>query len=118
MDEPREYTQQEIRDQFVAFIAEQIDHWTTSSAYAELPPRERLTRCLISILAVIDDGGSSLPPFLLAPACTGQSAVLTYDRPYYADQGRNWYPDNPPYAVKGNIAEFLAQALRERCLPD
>jgi len=83
MSEPREYTVDEIREQFLADIWRKVDYWE------QLPnktKRERLSGLVHSVLAALDGCALSVPGFLLIPN------PHPSDKEFHEARGENWYP--------------------------
>jgi len=90
---PRQYTSDEIRDQFLESIWMAVDEWAkTTHAHDE---RDRCSGLAHSILTIIDglDGGFR-SGFHLVP--TGH-----YTNPsHWRGQGKNWWPVNDDFDIE------------------
>lgn len=83
--EPRAYTSDEIKDEFLGEIRSCVRFWSQNSRQMEEKTIEdRLNGLAFSILSVID-GTSSLPAFNLAVSPHPD------DKGYCQEQGENWY---------------------------
>lgn len=93
-DEPREYTMDEIRQEFL----EQV--WTTIDYWHNLPDktcRDRMEGLAFSLLVILD-GGTSLPAFIVAPATHPD------DKAFFISEDENWYPENYDIDIKADIS--------------
>lgn len=97
MDESREYTEEEIRHQYLKLVWSYIEYWL---ALPDKTCRQRLEGLAFSLLVIID-GESELPGFILAPFPHPD------DKEYRKSKGQNWFPENPEVEVKGDIAGSL-----------
>jgi len=84
MTEPREWTQEEIREQFIKYVWSVIEQWHNSTRVDDFG---KLTGVAFSILTAID-GGAELPSFVLAPR------PHETDKQFHIDEGENWYPED------------------------
>ena len=82
----REYTKEEVKEQFLNHVRMLIEYWDKESA--KETQTERLEGLAFSILSAIDGESASLPQFVLAP--------LVY------------YPENP---IECNISGDLHDSL-------
>lgn len=101
LDEPRELTEDEVREQYLGLIQTYVRYWHN------LPNktcRERMEGLAFSMLVILD-GESGLPGFIVAP-CPHQD-----DKEYHKDQGDNWFPENHKSNVKCDIAGEAAWAV-------
>jgi hypothetical protein len=98
MEEPREWTAEEIREQFLQQCWIIIGEWLK---YPDKTPVERLEGTVFTLLAVLDGCAGSLPGFLVAPYPAPE------DREFHQREGTNWYPENFEGEVRGDIAGSL-----------
>ncbi len=94
---PREYTEDEVRREFIKFINERIRQTGGRSPAT----REKLEGLAHTILVAIDGGVLGLPKFILAPDPHPD------DKKYNIGQGQNYYPENREAGVKCNISGSL-----------
>jgi hypothetical protein len=97
----REYTSDEIREQFLDHIRGLIDYWSDESRAKN--DKDKLSGLAHSILSTIDGGSVNLPGFILAP-CPHET-----DKQWYIDNGKNYYPENKE--TNSNIAGVLHEQL-------
>lgn len=108
---PREYTDEEITDQFMRFLWSTIRYWETvqrpewdmDTEISE--QRHRMEGLVFSILAMLDGVSMGLPGFILAPS------VAPEDQEFHQRNGENWYPDNNEAAAK--LRGVLSGGLHE-----
>lgn len=96
--EAREYTEDEVRNQFLDHVKVMVDYWENNVGHKTT--KERLEGLAFSILVAID-GGSGLPSFILAPRPHED------DKQYNVDNEENYYPENHNSDVKCDIAGGL-----------
>ncbi len=99
--EPREYTTEEVREQFLDHIAHMIVYWEQEGRAPTL--REKMSGLAFSFLTTLD-GGGDLPGFIVAPT------PHESDRKYHQEQGENWYPENHESTV---VCDIAADSLHE-----
>lgn len=105
MDDSREYTAEEIREQFLDHIWGMLRYWR------DLPDQtvqERLEGLAFSILVALDGGAMDLPAFLVAPTPHPDN------KQYAIDEGKNYYPQNSDDDVQGQIAGGLHELFHTR----
>ncbi len=88
-DEPRQFTVEEIREQFLHNCWSAIDYWAGlhgSNVPPERPCRERISGAVFSILAALDGCSLEIPGFVVAPSPHPD------DEEYCKAEGENWYP--------------------------
>jgi hypothetical protein len=95
---PTEYTEEEVRDQFLNYIREMVDEWDAAN---NKTTKEKLNGLAFTILAAIDGNSPDVPSFILAPFPHED------DKQYKIDNGENYYPDNNGIDVKCDIAGDL-----------
>lgn len=105
MAEPREYTEEEIREQFLENIRAYVRYW---DKLPDKSTKERLEGLAFSILAVIDGSTAELPAFVLAPFPHEE------DKEFRRNRGENWYPENHQASVKADIARGLHELFRNK----
>lgn len=77
----REWTADEVREQFLSKVWEIISYWKTVAT-----DQDRMEGAIFSILATIDGDDPKLPSFLLV------SAPHADDKAFCRKSGKNWYP--------------------------
>lgn len=91
-DQPRAYTEAEVREQFLAQVRTLVRYWAGEHPLSNVPENytafQRCDGVAFSILAVIDGGDLSLPAFSLIPSPHPE------DADYCREHGQNWYPDD------------------------
>jgi hypothetical protein len=98
MSEPREYTEDEIREKFIKHIWSLIDYWHKIHNKSE---KEKMEGLAFSILAALDGGAMALPSFIVAPM------PAKADKEFYINNNMNYYPYNDTSKIKGDIAGSL-----------
>jgi hypothetical protein len=100
-NESREFTTEEVRAAFLNHIWNLITYWDNH----DLPPREKLSGLMHSILSSIDGGFGDFPTFFLC--AMGHDAHIEDAK----EDGRNWCPDPGPlpavYDIAGDLHEML-----------
>lgn len=101
---PREYTADELREQFVQQVTTLIRLWVS----APDAPLAQLQGLALDILRLLDEGGTHLPRFLVVPLPEED------DKPRHQDEGDNWYAENHEVAedLACNISGALYSCLR------
>jgi len=97
MLEPREFTEAEVRQQYLELVWSSIDYWHN---LPDKTCREKMEGLAFGILVILD-GDTSLPGFIVAP-CPHPD-----DKEYNREQRENWFPENHDSNVKCNIAGCL-----------
>jgi hypothetical protein len=97
--EIREFTEDEIRQQFLAHIRFLVDYFDRDTSLES--QKERLSALAHSILCVIDGCAVGLPAFILAPLPHAD------DKQFNIESGENYYPENHDLDVKSDIAGCL-----------
>jgi hypothetical protein len=82
-DEPREYTNEEVREKFLEYCWLIIGEW---ERYSGKTPNERVEGAVFSLLVMLDGEAASLPAFIVAPL------PAKGDKEYFQEEGENWYP--------------------------
>lgn len=98
--EPRQYTPEEIRENFLRHVRDMILYWHKPE-YSKTHALEGLAH---SILVALDGESAELPSFVVLPL----SNIEDYE--FYRENGLNWYPllqfDNP-YDIAGSLHDHL-----------
>lgn len=97
----REYTVDEIRDQFLDHVRSLIKYWEIDSR--AISTRDKLDGLAFSILSALDGSSANLPGFIVAPNPHPD------DMDYHKSQDVNWYPQAPE--VPGDIGGCLHELL-------
>lgn len=106
MEEPREKTTEEIREEFLKHVRHLIQYWDeVSGKNAPETQKERLEGLAFSILVALDGNTMALPKFIVAPDPHPD------DKEYLISEGNNYYPENHNSDVKGDIAGCLHELL-------
>jgi hypothetical protein len=88
MFEPRAYTPDEVREQFLRSIIGMIAYWNSengSNVSLLRSNRDRLEGLTHSILVLLDGGHGMMPAFEMRPACTKE------DQEFRRAQQMHWY---------------------------
>lgn len=96
-EEPREYTNEEIRNMFYDRVWMMIDWWSKQPSKDK---REAISGCVFSIFAMLD--GCNLD----FPACAVVTDPCEDDKEYHKKHGENWFPQNDVSSLKGNITDM------------
>lgn len=96
-DAPREYTREEVEEDFLNHVWNIINYWKRESRASE---EEKIEGVAHSILVALD-GDTSLPKFILAPDPHPD------DKQYNINQNEHFYPENYNSDVKCDIAGSL-----------
>ena len=110
-ENPRQYTEDEIRKIFIRQIWAELAWWEKESRAVTV--REKLEGLAFSILATID-GDSAIPGFYMVPC------VAPGDKAYYIENGENWYPESPQKDLEklcdigGNLHEVFHELNPEK----
>ncbi len=84
MNNPRQYTNEETREEFLKYMWNLIDYWDKETPHRNT--REKLTGLMHSVLATLDGCACASPGFLVIP-CPHKD-----DKQFNIDNGENWYP--------------------------
>jgi hypothetical protein len=105
MTEPREYTSEEIREQFFDHIDRLIEYWGSDDV-KHRNTQERLEGLAFSFLTMLDGAPvNMLGGFRVFPNCHGG------DPEYLKDQGENWWPPNEGESnLRGEITTMFHEA--------
>lgn len=95
----REYTEDEVKEQFLDHIRMLVNYWDNETS--KQTQTERLKGLAHSILSTIDGCSDSLPAFILAPLPREE------DKQDAIDNDENYYPQNQELDVKCDIAGGL-----------
>lgn len=87
MTEPREYTPEEIRDQFLNHMRHLVDYWSGEDVGTR-STKDRLDGLAFSFLSMIDGCSMAMPGFRIFPTCHPT------DPDYLREHDENWYPVN------------------------
>lgn len=103
--EPRELTEEEVRERFLKQVAGLIQYWETSSGAPGL--HDKMTGLAFSILSMLDGCSMAIPGFIIAP-CPHPD-----DQAYNQTNYENWYPQNHKADVKCDISGGLHDQLHK-----
>jgi len=98
MSAPREYTEDEVRQQFLEHVWELIGYWRKLPNKTE---REKMEGLAFSILSTLDGSSASICGFIVAPSTNPE------DMQYHIDNGENWYAQNHESDIKCDIGGCL-----------
>ena len=103
----REYTQNEVKLQFVQYVKECVKYWEDQEEGPCLP--SKLEGLAGSILCAIDGCGSTLPKYILAPNPHSEH------KEFFKNEGENYYSENYKSRIKcdisGNPHDLLDEEL-------
>jgi len=103
--EPREFTEEEVRERFLRQVAVLIQYWETESRTPDL--HGKMTGLAFSILSMLDGCSMGIPGFIVAPC--GHPDDKAYHQAHY----ENWYPENHEADVKCDISGGLHDQLHK-----
>lgn len=102
--EPRQYTDEEVRDRFLDHLAHAVRYWLNESRVSDT--EAKMTGLVHSILATIDGSAAGLPGFILAPSPHPD------DEEFHRREGENWYPRvEAEHDIAGGLHEHWYPAL-------
>lgn len=105
MADPRAYTDDEVRDQFLNHLARTVRYWIREDRAPTIT--DKMTGLVHSILATIDGSDAALPGFILAPSPHPD------DEQFHRDEGERWYPrDETKHDIAGALHEQWHTACR------
>jgi hypothetical protein len=112
MTKPREWTKEEIREQFLQYIRDISKYWATvdlsDSKRDGGEILHRLNGLCHSILAMLDGCALELPGFLII------SNPHPTDKEYHISQEENWYPQPPDDVELVDIGGALHEHFYEK----
>ena len=85
MSEPRAYTDEEVRQQFLEKVYEIKEHWEKESRLTSV--KEKMEGCIFSILALMDGSAIEFPAIALI------ASPHPDDEEYHKSRGENWIED-------------------------
>lgn len=94
----KEYTKEEILNNFIRAIWDRIDYW--ESEIRTETSRDKLEGLAFSILSILDGCAMDLPAFIIAPDPHPD------DKGFCQEQGENWYPENHDIEIKGSLDKY------------
>jgi hypothetical protein len=94
MSEPRAYTDEEVRQQFLEKIYEIKEFWQKESVTKD-NLKDRMEGCIFSILALLDGSAIEFPAVSLI------ASPHSDDEEYHKSQGENWIEDGT--LIGGNV---------------
>lgn len=102
MTEPREWTDDEVREKFLAHVRTLISYWAGEGGSNVDPAssrRDALEGLAHSIMCIVDGNTLALPAFVLAPAPHPD------DEAFMRSEGENWYPSasGTPHDIGGSL---------------
>lgn len=102
-NEPREYTEEEVRQIFLNTVRGQIRYWAEHPnpyvADGETEVYGRVSGLAHSMLALLDGNVGMIPGFKVVPNPHAE------DKEYHINRRENWYPDDVDIA--GSLHEQL-----------
>lgn len=105
----REFTTDEVRNQFLDHVRGLIEYWSTVDLDQQSDTVEyRVGGVVHSLLATLDGCSMVLPGFIVAP-CPHED-----DKQYNIDEGENWYPENHQSSVCADISGGLHELLYKK----
>jgi len=104
----KEFTTDEVREQFMNHVRMLIDYWDNSDRETS---KEKIEGFAHSLLATIDGSSAELPSFVLAPTPHED------DKQFHINNGENYYAENENVNcdIAGNLHELIYKArIKER----
>ena len=100
---PREFTTEEVREQFMNHVRMLIDYWDNVE---DRTSKEKISGFAHSLLATIDGSSAELPAFVLAPV------PHESDKDYHIDNEENYYSENQNVNcdIAGGLHDLLYKA--------
>jgi hypothetical protein len=118
-DEPREYTNDEVREMFLEQCKACVRYWRSTEIPSDIIKSNiergvdeityRMEGVLFSLLVLLD-GGSGMPGFIVCPSPHHS------DKEYCKEEGEDWFPQAPDDPqidhtdIAGGLHEHLHQA--------
>ncbi len=101
----RKFTEDEIRDRFIAHVWTMIDYQEQKESRTS---REKLQGLAFSILAAIDGKAMALPAFELCPSPHPD------DKQFHIDEGDDYYPEGDEHVdIAGSLHDRLYRWAEE-----
>lgn len=102
-NEPREFTEDEVRKAFLEYVWQIIDYWEgqCDQEVAQYPCRKKLEGLAFSLLVTLDGESIDLPGFIVAPR------PHPSDKAYHQENNENWWSENHNADVKCDIGGCL-----------
>ena len=94
--EPREYTDEEVRDMFISHIWMLVNYWDKADRPTQ---HDRMAGLAFSILSMLDGCSMNLPGFSVIPHPHPD------DKEFRKNEGTNWFPE--PQKVNHDISGML-----------
>lgn len=109
-DEPRCYTPEEVRTQFLEHCAFMVDYWLREPRAPDT--REKMESLVFSILVALDGVSMALPSFVVAPHPHED------DEKDARENGDNWYPrcESPDSDIAGELHDNWYKVLKKKGL--
>lgn len=104
-DQPREYTEDEVREKFLIEVNEIIQFWENEVDGSD--SLRKLEGLAYSIMGLIDGKSPDLPGYILAPDPHPEAKELNTSR------GLNYFPENLESSVKCDISGDLQACLKQ-----
>lgn len=101
--EPRELTEEEVRERFLKQVAVLIQYWETESRTPDL--HGKMTGLAFSILSMLDGCSMGIPGFIVAPSTNRD------DKAHRQAHHEDWYPQNHEANVNCDISGGLRDQL-------
>jgi hypothetical protein len=102
LDEPEQYTEDQVREKFIENVWMLIDWWDKETRVEN--PRGKLEGLAHSFLVMLD-GGGSLPKFIVSPDPHPD------DKEFHKKEGESWYPQNHKASISCDISGCLHEML-------
>lgn len=100
MEQPRELTEEEVRDNFLDHVRNMVFYWQNQQKQG-YPINDCIEGVAFSLLVAIDGGTSLGCSFILAPMPHEEN------KEYNIENGENYYPENHNSDVKCDIGGSL-----------
>lgn len=107
----REYTKEEIQEEFLQQCAVMVDYWRNVKFDHPIQDetRYRMTGLLHSVFALLD-GCSMMPGFLVIPHPHPD------DKEFHIKEGSDWYPESPEGEfcdIAGTLHDRMREFIRD-----
>lgn len=102
--EPRAYTVEEVRTEFLTHLAYMVEYWDKVDIGTD--QLDRMQGLVHSVLAALDGCAMALPGFLVIPSPHED------DEEFLKAEGENWYPSDEDADIGGSLHEHWYAVLR------
>lgn len=96
MSKPRQLTNEEVRDRFMALVWSYIDYWEHDARVPDV--HGKLQGMAFGIMNILDGTSEGSPSFCVAPMPHPE------DEKFHRDRGDNWFPDVKKLGTEADIS--------------